>query len=215
MRRSPFLILVVAWLSILGHASHAQDRSQIRIPAINLNKPVDETTLSGLSRDQLCLLRNTIYARHGRRFQTAWLQTYFNHQPWYIPSASNREPSVSAVEERNAETILRLEHQLPSGSGAAATSTTSTHSTLSLRRASHSGSSSSAGSVHLGGNSAGPNDDDNAHDYARPVGSTNDSTLSTGWTHGHGSRTVHVRSYYRHTKSGNIVHVHGYYRRHR
>ncbi len=213
MRRSPFLILIIAWLSVLGFASHAQDRSQIRIPTINLNKPVDEAALSGLSRDQLCLLRNTIYARHGRRFQTAWLQNYFNHQPWYIPSSSNREPSISVVEERNAETIARVEHRLPSGS--IVTPSTSTHSTTVLRRASHTGSSSTSGSLHVGGNSAGPNDESNAHDYARPVGSTNDPVLSTGWTHGHGSRTVHVRDYYRHTKTGKVVHVHGYYRRHR
>ena len=50
-------------------------------------------------------------------------------------------------------------------------------------------------------------------DYSRPVGSPDDPVLSTGWTSGHGSRTQHVRDYYRHTRSGGIVHVHSYYRR--
>ena len=65
-----------------------------------------------------------------------------------------------------------------------------------------------------GGFAAGPGDS-SGHDYARAVGASNDPTLSTGWTSGHGDRTEHVSDYYRHTKSGRIVHVHSYYRRHR
>jgi len=50
-------------------------------------------------------------------------------------------------------------------------------------------------------------------DYARGVGLSDDTVLSTGWTGGHGARQTHVNDYYRHTKSGRLIHVHGYYRR--
>ena len=52
-------------------------------------------------------------------------------------------------------------------------------------------------------------------DYSKPVGSAFDPVLSTGWSSGHGARTQHVHTYYRHTKTGRTVHVHSYYRSHR
>lgn len=49
-------------------------------------------------------------------------------------------------------------------------------------------------------------------DYARGVGLSNDTVLSTGWTGGHGGRQTQVHDYYRHTRGGRLIHVHGYYR---
>ncbi len=123
MRRPSFLIPVLVWLSVLSGPGQTQDRSHITIPSVNLVKPVDEAALSGLSQDQLCLLRNSIYARHGRRFHVAWIQTYFEHQSWYKPLSDYREPHVSAVEERNAEIIARMEHALPAHGTAASKNT--------------------------------------------------------------------------------------------
>jgi hypothetical protein len=60
-------------------------------------------------------------------------------------------------------------------------------------------------------NDAGPNDTARTHDYARPIGSASDRKLSTGWTHGHGSRIYRTHDYLRHTRSGSVIHVHGYY----
>ena len=34
---------------------------------------------------QIRVLKNSIYARHGRRFKDANLRKYFNSQPWYNP----------------------------------------------------------------------------------------------------------------------------------
>ena len=60
-------------------------------------------------------------------------------------------------------------------------------------------------------NDAGPNDVVKSHDYARHIGRSTDRKLSTGWTHGKGTRTYRTRDYVRHTRSGRTVHVHGYY----
>jgi serine/threonine-protein kinase len=41
--------------------------------------------LAQLTSWQLDVLRNEIYARHGRTFNRADLREYFEHQPWYKP----------------------------------------------------------------------------------------------------------------------------------
>jgi hypothetical protein len=44
---------------------------------------VTAADLFGRSRWELDVLRNEVFARHGRRFQRSDLQAYFNAQPWY------------------------------------------------------------------------------------------------------------------------------------
>jgi hypothetical protein len=46
---------------------------------------IGKTDLDGFSEIELDLLRNAIFARHGRRFKDAELQTYFEQQSWYRP----------------------------------------------------------------------------------------------------------------------------------
>ncbi len=50
-----------------------------------MERELTDADISGLSSRQLQIMKNEIYARHGRRFQTAWLQDYFDAQPWYKP----------------------------------------------------------------------------------------------------------------------------------
>ena len=44
-----------------------------------------EPMLANVSINDLRLLRNEVYARHGRPFQTPWLAEYFRSEPWYTP----------------------------------------------------------------------------------------------------------------------------------
>lgn len=50
-----------------------------------MNRAVTENDLAGKTYRDLDIMRNTIYARHGRRFNRIDLQEYFNQQPWYKP----------------------------------------------------------------------------------------------------------------------------------
>ncbi|MDO4554140.1 MAG: YARHG domain-containing protein [Lachnospiraceae bacterium] len=64
--------------------------------------------ISHLTKSQLRLARNEIYARHGRMFQNDELQNYFNSQLWYTPiySASEFKDSwLSSVESDNVAFI--------------------------------------------------------------------------------------------------------------
>lgn len=71
---------------------------------------LDASDLRGLSSTELRLLRNTIYARHGRRFKDAALQNYFNSMYWYNPTCNEVSPSsLSAVEKHNIALIQSFE----------------------------------------------------------------------------------------------------------
>ncbi len=76
------------------------------------NKLISERMLHGLSLHELRLLRNEIYARHGRSFRAAWLQQYFWSQPWYEQKEDFQDEQVSGSDKVNVETIVRYENRI-------------------------------------------------------------------------------------------------------
>ncbi|MCC8128374.1 MAG: SH3 domain-containing protein [Clostridiales bacterium] len=72
--------------------------------------------LSGLSKSQLRLARNEIYARHGRKFTDSDLQSYFNSCSWYsgtIDAATfdaNVSNYLNSYEIANLSLIVELEN---------------------------------------------------------------------------------------------------------
>ena len=76
------------------------------------NKLISEAMLRGLSLHELRLLRNEIYARHGRVFKTLWLQQYFGSQMWYDPKEDFKDEEVSGPDKANVETIVAYENKL-------------------------------------------------------------------------------------------------------
>lgn len=68
--------------------------------------------LLGLSKDQLRLARNEIYARHGRKFQSRELQEYFESKSWYrgtIEPNQFSEDNLNAYEKENIKLIKSME----------------------------------------------------------------------------------------------------------
>jgi hypothetical protein len=76
------------------------------------NKLIAERMLRGLSLHELRLLRNEIYARHGRIFKTMWIQQYFGGQPWYDPKEDFKDEEISGSDKTNIETIVKYENKL-------------------------------------------------------------------------------------------------------
>jgi hypothetical protein len=76
------------------------------------NRLLTETMLKGLSLHELRLLRNEIYARHGRNFRSPWLSQYFYSQPWYAPEESFKDEDLSGSDKLNVETIVRYENRI-------------------------------------------------------------------------------------------------------
>jgi hypothetical protein len=65
--------------------------------------------LDGLFVEDLKVLRNEIYARRGRVFKDAKLQTYFAAQPWYQPNADFKDEQLSETEAKNLAIIREAE----------------------------------------------------------------------------------------------------------
>ena len=76
------------------------------------NRLISEQMLHGLSLYELRLLRNEIYARHGRSFQAPWLAQYFFSQPWYQPDDNFKDEQVTGSEKTNVETIVAYEKKI-------------------------------------------------------------------------------------------------------
>ena len=76
------------------------------------NRTITEQMLHGLSLHELRLLRNEVYARHGRMFRAEWLQQYFFFQPWYNPDENFKDESLSGNDKVNVETIVKYENRI-------------------------------------------------------------------------------------------------------
>lgn len=72
--------------------------------------------LSGLSKEQLRLARNEIFARHGMIFGAEDLKNYFSSKSWYQPSVPYAEfydkVEMNLIEEANVDLILKVEEQM-------------------------------------------------------------------------------------------------------
>jgi hypothetical protein len=68
--------------------------------------------LAGISIADLRLLRNEVYARHGRIFQTKWLAEEFRQYPWYTPRPDYSDAQLSPIEKANIALIARREQML-------------------------------------------------------------------------------------------------------
>jgi hypothetical protein len=69
------------------------------------NKLISPAMLSGLNLHELRLLRNEVYARHGRQFQAPWLSQHFYSQPWYQPNDTFKDEDLSGSDKTNVETM--------------------------------------------------------------------------------------------------------------
>lgn len=70
--------------------------------------------IAGLSKDELALARNEIYARHGRKFKMAVYQDYFNKCSWYSINPNynyaDDNSNLNEIEAKNVAFILKAEN---------------------------------------------------------------------------------------------------------
>ena len=101
-------------IAVLSDAQKKQRRVALLPGDMELfeNKAISESMLKGLSLHELRLLRNEVYARHGRVFKAFWLQQYFDTQSWYLPDENFKDESLSGNDKLNVETIVRVEKRI-------------------------------------------------------------------------------------------------------
>lgn len=64
---------------------------------------------SELSKADIFILRNSIFARHGYSFKDKNLRHYFDNQDWYIPVHANIRGDLTDLEKHNIEILLAYE----------------------------------------------------------------------------------------------------------
>ena len=72
-------------------------------------EPITNEMVDGLFVEDLRVLRNEIYARHGRIFKDATLQKYFVAQPWYQPNPDFKDDMLTETEFKNLAIIKEVE----------------------------------------------------------------------------------------------------------
>jgi len=70
---------------------------------------VKDDTLGAMFAEDLRVLRNEVYARHGRIFKDKELQKYFETQAWYKPNADFKDDQLNEIETQNLAKIREAE----------------------------------------------------------------------------------------------------------
>lgn len=70
---------------------------------------IDDNFLGPLFAEDLRVLRNEMYARHGRVFKDARLQKYFEAQPWYKANPDFKDDQLNEIELKNLAKIKEAE----------------------------------------------------------------------------------------------------------
>lgn len=73
------------------------------------DRVVTPAELDGLSKSELRVMRNEVFARHGRIFQSSDLQDYFTLKPWYSRNAAYGDHLLSEVDKENIRIIQEFE----------------------------------------------------------------------------------------------------------
>lgn len=119
-------------------------------------KRVTNSDLKSLSSRELQLARNEIYARHGRKFDTSWIRSYFEDKSWYKgtidPEDFDEDEILDSIEKYNAKFIARYEEN---GSGSSSSSSSGSGSSSSGSSSSSSSSGSGSSSYRGGSSSSG------------------------------------------------------------
>jgi hypothetical protein len=99
------------WVSAEAAAKPPADVSPLEDPS-QLGHLITVEQLSNLSRRDLRLLRNTIYARHGREFKSRLLQEYFDTMEWYQRDPSFTDNRLTKIDTTNVRLIKSVEGTL-------------------------------------------------------------------------------------------------------
>ena len=91
-----------------GSISGVSSSNSSRFPQAS-QRLLSASDLRGLSKSDLGIMRNEIFARHGYIFTTSKWKNYFSNQSWYTPRYSDVNSLLSNIEQQNIALIKRYE----------------------------------------------------------------------------------------------------------
>jgi hypothetical protein len=97
-----------AWL---GESKASKEVSPLEDPS-QLDALLTVEELSTLSRRDLRILRNTIYARRGRLFGSKVVQGYFEGSAWYRPDPDYHDGRLTEIDRKNIAIVRSVETTL-------------------------------------------------------------------------------------------------------
>ena len=65
--------------------------------------------VENLRPEELRIMRNEIYARHGYSFRLKDMRAHFDEQDWYMPVSNDVSAKLTSVEQKNEQLIKRYE----------------------------------------------------------------------------------------------------------
>lgn len=73
---------------------------------------LDKSQLENLTKEEVALLRNEIYARRGYVFNSEEYKKYFSSKPWYVPNENFDESMFNPIEKANKDLIVEYETEM-------------------------------------------------------------------------------------------------------
>ena len=70
---------------------------------VTSSRVLTEKDIAGLSKEELRIIRNEIYARHGYIFKTDDMKAHFSKQSWYKASKADVSAELSSIENQNVQ----------------------------------------------------------------------------------------------------------------
>lgn len=70
---------------------------------------LDKNFVSNLTKADIYILRNSIFARHGFAFRDKQLRMYFEDYDWYMPVFGDVKDDLTEIEKQNIDLLLRYE----------------------------------------------------------------------------------------------------------
>ncbi len=109
-----FLIMVPIYLLSDRAASMGNEHTPsfdvvIGSHCFDLNALIEEEALHCLNREELSILRNAVFAKHGYKFKTAKFQEIFCSYDWYEPEHNDVSGMLSWIDLKNIDAIRKYE----------------------------------------------------------------------------------------------------------
>jgi hypothetical protein len=86
-------------------------RSPLEDPNV-LQRKLTSAQIDDLSRRDLRLARNTIFARYGRAFQSPILQDWFSQKTWYVIDPKYSDSRLTEIDKANIDLLKARENEL-------------------------------------------------------------------------------------------------------
>ena len=75
---------------------------------IDLNNEISRNEISKLNLEDIAVLRNGIYAKHGYKFKKEKYKNYFQKISWYKPEYDDVEQKLFTIDRDNIEKIQKF-----------------------------------------------------------------------------------------------------------